>query len=143
MEIIDRERLQLEVVEMFLSHGLSEPWLMEVVRRFIMDIGDEQGLVNMCYGVNSGCEFISFDFGLLNNVFCVEYPFLVYYGVSNITNRVEEVFKIDMEVSLKKGEFSKEISRILLYLDVQMRVESSLEQGLGLDDLDKLLQELL
>ena len=137
------ERIELtgEIIDVMFDNGCEEPWCMALVDGFVDIIPDESYDIHISCGKTINGEFVSFDLGLLHNIFEVNGSRMVYWVMSNMGDGAKRVLELDLDVILKKGEFQKEVNRLVRYLDVQLRVGHV--GDMGEDEFYKLFVDLL
>ena len=137
--MIDKQELSTEVIDMMVLNGLSEPWLMSLLNRVIMQMQDYHRGIGVTFGLSDDNEFVSLEIGLLHNIFEIDFPHLNYYLMGGSTDFYDRVCSIDMEVALREGEFEKSLDYLMKYVSIQMDMDKLLERD---GDFEKRISEL-
>lgn len=130
--------LSKEVIDVCVSNGLNEPYLMGIVDRLICGLSKDEGDIVLTFGFSEGKEFVSIDIGYLQNIFEVDYPNLNYFLMSSDSGFYDMVLTRD----ISDGGYRELMDKIFVYLDLQFDLLHLGDGKISLRDFDERLKRL-
>lgn len=130
--------LSKEVIDVCVSNGLNEPYLMGIVDRLICGLSKDEGDIILTFGFSEGKEFVSIDIGYLQNIFEIDYPNLNYFLMSSDSGFYDMVLTRD----ISDGGYRELMDKIFVYLDLQFDLLHLGDGKISLRDFDERLKRL-
>ena len=130
--------LSKEVIDVCVSNGLNEPYLMGIVDRLICGLSKDEGDIVFTFGFSEGKEFVSIDIGYLQNIFEIDYPNLNYFLMSSDSGFYDMVLTRD----ISDGGYRELMDKIFVYLDLQFDLLHLGDGKISLRDFDERLKRL-
>lgn len=130
--------LSKEVIDVCVSNGLNEPYLMGIVDRLICGLSKDEGDIVLTFGFSEGKEFVSIDIGYLQNIFEIDYPNLNYFLMSSDSGFYDMVLTRD----ISDGGYRELMDKIFVYLDLQFDLLHLGDGKISLRDFDERLKRL-
>jgi len=130
--------LSREVIDVCVSNGLNEPYLMGIVDRLICGLSKDEDDIILTFGFSEGKEFVSIDIGYLQNIFEVDYPNLNYFLMSSDSGFYDMVLTRD----ISEGGYRELMDKIFVYLDLQFDLLHLGDGKISLRDFDERLKRL-